>query len=151
MIRQIILAIAAILASGYAAQAAEIVDIAQATRPRIAVDGTDNIHIVFEAYAKGSDIREIFYSKSSDKGKTWAPLLNISRTIGVSTVPAIAVENSGAIDVVWRDTTSGELHPDIYFSRSTDCGRTWTEALDISHTTGICSEPAIATDADNSI
>ncbi len=147
----LIAAMVAILLNGPGTQAAEIFDITQATYPRIAADSANNIHAVFEGYAKGSDIREILYSKSSDMSRTWTPPLNISRTARVSTVPAIAVENSGAIDVVWRDTTSGEFHPDIYFTRSADGGQTWTEALDISHTTGICSEPAIATGADNSI
>jgi len=134
-----------------AAQSAEMSDITQARSPSVAADSEKNIHVVFEGYAKGSDIREILYSKSSDMTHTWTPPLNISRTVGVSTVPSVAVENSGAIDVVWRDTTSGELHPDIYFTRSADGGRTWTKALDISHTTGICREPAIATGLDNSI
>ncbi len=151
--RQIIL-IAAMVATffnGQATQAAEMSNITQATHPRIAADSANNMHVVFEGYAKGSDIREILYSKSTDNVSTWTAPLNISKTTGVSTVPAIAVENSGAIDVVWRDTTSGELHPDIYFTRSADGGRTWTKALDISHTTGICREPAIATGLDNSI
>jgi hypothetical protein len=137
--------------NGSVAKAAEVFDITQATQPHIAADSANNVHAVFEGYEKNSDIREILYSKSSDRAHTWTPPLNISKTPGVSTAPAIAIENNGAIDVVWRDTTSGELHPDIYFSRSDDGGRTWTKALDISHTTGICSEPAITTGIDNSI
>jgi hypothetical protein len=147
----LVAAIAATIFNGYAAQSAEIVNIAWAIHPRIAVDSTNNIHAVFEGYEKGSDIREILYSKSNDMAHSWSPPVNISRTTRVSTAPAIAVETTGAIDVVWRDTTSGELHPDIYFTRSNDGGKTWAKALDISHTTGICSEPAIATGFDNSI
>jgi hypothetical protein len=151
--RQIILVVAtiAIVLNGYATQAAQVFDIAQGRQPRIAVDTANNVHVVFEGYSEGSDFREILYSKSSDMAKTWTVPLNISRTARVSTLPAIAVEKSGAIDVVWRDTSSGELHPDIYFTRSVDWGQTWTKALDISHTTGICSEPAIAAGPDNSI
>lgn len=147
----LIAAIVTTILNGYAAQSEEIVDIAQAVHPRIAVDSTKNIHAVFEGYEKGSDIREILYSKSSDMAHSWTAPLNISKTASVSTAPSIAVETNGAIDVVWRDTTSGELHPDIFFTRSADGGHTWTKALDISHTTGICSEPAIATGFDNSI
>jgi len=56
-----------------------------------------------------------------------------------------------AIDVVWLDTTSGELRPDIYFSHSTDGGNSWSKALDISNTPGVCSDPAITFGADDSI
>lgn len=155
MIRQMIL-IAVTIASiifvkGSAAQSAEVFDIAQGAHPRIAADSANDIHAVFEAYAKGSDIREIFYSKSTDGAHTWRLPLNISKTAKVSTAPAIAIEPSGAIDVVWRDTTSGEFHPDIYFTRSADGGQTWTRALDISNSSGMCSDPAIATGPDNSI
>ena len=151
--RQIILIAAtmAIVINGYAVQAAEIFTIDQAMRPRIAVDSAKNIHAVFEGYTKGSDNKEILYSKSNNSGHAWTTPLNISRTARVSTEPAIAVEKGGAIDVVWRDTSSGELHPNIYFTRSVDYGQTWTKALNISHTTGMCSEPAISTAPDNSI
>jgi hypothetical protein len=53
--------------------------------------------------------------------------------------------------VVWLDTTSGELRPDIYFSHSTDGGHSWSKALDISNTPGVCSDPAITVGADDSI
>ena len=151
--RQILLitATVATLLIGASTSAAEIYNITQASQPRIASDSANNIHAVFEGYVTGLDNREILYSKSTDGARTWTPPLNISKTSRVSTVPAIAVEESGAIDVVWRDTTSGELHPDIFFTRSADGGQTWTTALDISHTKGICSEPAIATGPDGSI
>ncbi len=141
----------AFIFNAYQAQSAETFNITQATQPRIAADTAKNIHAVFEGYTQDSDRKQILYSKSTDMGHSWTSPLNISRTSRISTKPAIALEDSGAIDVVWRDTVSGELHPDIFFTRSADGGRTWTKALDISHTTGICTEPAIATGPDNSI
>ena len=145
----IVIAVATIL-SGLPVQASDFIDIAQGSHPAMTNDNAHNIHLVFEGY-ESSDRKEILYSQSLDFGCYWSPPLNISKTDKVSSTPAIAVEPSGAIDVVWRDTTSGDLHPDIYFTRSVDNGKTWTEALDISHSTGICSEPSIATASDNSI
>src|ERR1700689_2482335 len=88
------------------ASAAETTNIAQATNPRLVADSSGNLHAVFEGFDKGSDIRDILYSKSTDKGHTWAASLNVSKTPGVSSAPAVAVENNGAIDTIWRDTTS---------------------------------------------
>jgi hypothetical protein len=140
-----------LLLVGSAVQAAEIFDVTQGTNPSIGSDSSGNLSVVFEGFAKGSDVRDILYCRSVDKGRTWTPPVNVSRTPGVSTVPSVTVERSGAIDVVWRDTTSGELSPDIYFARSTDGGRAWTKALDISNTPGICTSPAIACGPDESL
>jgi hypothetical protein len=147
----LIIATAASVLNAFAAEPAKIVDVAQGMRPSIAADGAGRIHAVFESFTAGTNNREILYSQSSDITHTWTAPVNVSKTAGVSTVPAIAIEKSGAIDVVWRDTASGELHPDIFFSRSTDSGQTWTKAVDISHTTAMCSEPAVSVGPDNSI
>jgi hypothetical protein len=147
----IAVAVIAMVFSSCAAWATAITTITQGVHPRVAADHAGNLSVVFEGFYKGSDIRDILYCGSHDGGRTWAPPVNVSRTPGVSTTPAIAIENSGAIDVVWRDTSSGELSPDIYFNRSNDGGKTWGTALDISNTPGVCTDPAIAVGADGSI
>jgi len=134
-----------------AAQPAAINEVAKAENPQIRADKAGCLHMVFEGFDKGSEIRDILYSKSTDKGTTWSEPHDISKTPGVSSTPAMAIEKNGAIDVIWRDTTSGELRPDIYFNRSADSGQSWGKAVDISNTPGVCTEPAIAIGPDDSI
>jgi hypothetical protein len=134
-----------------AVEATEIFDIAKANNPRAAGDRQGHVHAVFEGFYSNGNIRDILYSGSNDGGRTWTEPTNVSSTPGVSSEPDVAVEENGSIDVVWRDTTSGELSPDIYFSRSTDGGHSWSKALDISNTPGVCSNPAIALGPDGSM
>ena len=129
----------------------QIYDIAAGNSPSIASDSQGHLHVAFEGKESDKNVVDIFYSESSDNGKSWTSPKDISGTPGNSSHPDIAVEGGGGIDVVWTDTTSGEKTPDIYFSRSTDDGKTWTQATDISHTSGASTEPAVATGPDNSI
>lgn len=132
-------------------QGLEIHEIGPGHKPVIAADHKGQLYAVFERYEKTSQIQDIYCSTSKDGGLSWTPAGNISQTPGVSSHPDIAVEKNGAIDVVWSDTTSGQHSPDIFFIRSTDSGKTWTHALDISNTPGESSEPAIAIGPNNSI
>lgn len=125
--------------------------VASGSRPRIAADSKGHLFVAFEANAQGTKISDIFFSESTDDGKTWSSPVDISKTKGVSLHPAIAVEKSGALDVVWSDTGSDPISPDIFFVRSADGGTTWTEPMDISNTPGVSGEPTLAIAPDDSI
>lgn len=132
-------------------QGGAIVRIARGSHSRVASDPAGHLHAVCEGEAAGAGTRAILYSKSVNEGQSWTESINISNTPKIASTPDLAVESSGAIDVVWRDTTSGDLNPDVYFTRSTDGGHTWSKAVDISNTPGVCSEPAIAVGPGDSI
>ncbi|MCK5057959.1 MAG: IPT/TIG domain-containing protein [Candidatus Aminicenantes bacterium] len=74
---------------------------------------------------------------------------NISNNTDYSLYPAIAVDSSGNINVVWFDSTSS--NNEIFFSRSTDNGATWSAAVNISFSSGVSSFPAIAVDSSGNI
>ena len=135
----------------FAAEPPRVRDLAHGKRPAMAADPRGRLHLVFEGHAKGSKVIDILYSQSSDRGLHWSEPRNISQTSGTSSDPVIAVEQGGGIDVAWCDTTSGRTHPDIYFTRSADGGKSWSKAADVSETPGISSQPALATGPDNSI
>jgi len=129
----------------------EIYDVAKGSRPRIASDNSGQLHVVYEGHEKDLSVKNIFYTKSSDGGMHWTPAVNISNTSGTPSQPDIAVEQNGAVDVVWADTNTTEASPDIYFARSSDGGTSWSQPRDISNTLGASVEPVVATGPDSSI
>jgi hypothetical protein len=120
-------------------------------KPVIASDGSSNLHVAFEAYGSAGGVTDIYYTTSTDLGAHWSKPYNLSKTVGVSKHAAIAVEKSGAVDVVWADSNEEGKMPDILFSRLSSSDHTWSAPLDISNTPGVSSEPAMAIGPDNSI
>ncbi|MBI2810108.1 MAG: exo-alpha-sialidase [Candidatus Melainabacteria bacterium] len=119
--------------------------------PSISSDGHGHVFVVFEGVDSKTGAADIYYSSSSDGGKTWTRRLDVYPTAGVSTRPRVAVEKNGAIDVVWTDTAYGVYNPEIYFTRSTDYGRTWVAPINISQTPGASRDPQLAIGPDDSI
>jgi len=68
---------------------------------------------------------------------TWTP--------GYSGSPAIAVEASGKLHVVWQDNTPGNY--EVYYKKSTNGGVTWTASKRLTYTSGFSGAPAIAADS----
>ncbi|CAN5179301.1 hypothetical protein BH10CYA1_BH10CYA1_60970 [soil metagenome] len=119
--------------------------------PSISSDGRGHVFIVFEGVDSRTGAADIYYSNSNDGGKTWTRRLDVHPTEGVSTRPRVAVEKNGAIDVVWTDTAYGVYNPEIYFTRSTDYGRTWITPINISQTPGASRDPQLAIGPDDSL
>jgi hypothetical protein len=129
----------------------ELYDVAPGYTPGIAADKAGNLHVAFRGLEEKDGFANIFYTESTDRGHTWSKPSNVSKSDGVSSHPGIAVEPSGAIDVVWRNGGYEKRISDVYFTRSADNGKTWTEPLDVSNTPGVSTEPVLAVGADNSI
>jgi Neuraminidase (sialidase) len=110
----------------------------------IAPDGT--IHVVWSDNSSSMEGPDIWHAMSTDKGKTWEKAKDISHTPGVSSHPAVTCGPKGEVYVCWRDTTSGESNPDIFFCASTDGGKTFSKSLDMSNTPKTSAPPDIAAD-----
>ncbi len=110
--------------------------------PAIAVDGLDNIHVVWTDNTPGND--EICYKKSTNGGSIWAPSRRLTWTPGGSINPAIAIDTSGTLNVVWNDATPGNW--EVYFKKSTNEGSTWTPTQRLTFTSGLSYNEAIAVD-----
>ena len=115
--------------------------------PALASDRQGGLHLIYESAAADNDI----YYRNSQDGADWQPEINLSRSAGISSEPALTIESGGAVDAVWADTSSGSERPDIYFSRSADGGKTWSDPLDVSHTPRLSRSPSIAAGADGSL
>jgi BNR repeat-like domain len=108
--------------------------------PAIAVDSSGRLHVVWGDYAPGN--AEIYYKKSTDGGTTWTSAQRLTWNAGTSRDPAIAVNSSGHLYVVWQDYTPGNA--EIYYKKSTDGGATWTSAQRLTWDAGDCWFPDIA-------
>jgi hypothetical protein len=74
----------------------------------------------------------------------WTTAKRLTWTSGVSSNPAIAVDPSGNLHVVWDDDTPG--YGDIYYKRSTDGGTSWTPSQRLTWNSGTSQTPVIAAD-----
>lgn len=108
--------------------------------PQMGLDGNGNIYVVWTDNSPGND--DIFFSRSIDGGTTFSPPKNLSNNIGNSFNSDIVVDIGGAINVVWQDSTAGNL--DIFFARSTDGGVTFSAPQDVSNNMGNSGIPQIA-------
>ncbi len=115
--------------------------------PDIVIDSAGNINAVWNYSAAGVD--EIYFSRSTDNGANWSAPKNISGTSGWSWLPKIAVDSGGYLYTVWWDLTAGE---EIYFSRSSDNGASWSLPKNLSNTpVGESTHPQIAVDKSRNI
>jgi hypothetical protein len=86
------------------------------TGPSLAVDAGGNVHVAWQDTTPGN--REIFFSRSTDSGATFAASQNLSNNAGSSTITEIVADKNGSLNVVWQDTTPGVSQ--IFYSRYTN-------------------------------
>jgi photosystem II stability/assembly factor-like uncharacterized protein len=72
--------------------------------PSIAMDGSDNVYVVWDDDTLGNG--EIYLKKSTDGGSTWTQQ-RLTRNSGDSRYPSIAMDSSDNVYVVWEDDTPG--------------------------------------------
>ena len=104
--------------------------------PSFAVDprpGHRNVYAVWQdARFSSGQSDQIAFSRSRDGGLTWSPAVRISAPGTVQAFnPAISVDRDGQLAVSYYDFTfdtvaSPELETDLWVTRSTDGGRTFT-------------------------
>lgn len=103
--------------------------------PQVAVDSKGNINILWVA-------ADVFFSRSTDGGATFSAPQNLSSGIPAFTRlwPEIALDPSGNINVVWTNEfqaqPGGPLTVDVYYSRSSDGGATFSAPLNLSQDGG---------------
>ena len=90
----------------------------RASGPQIAVDANGNVSVVWTETSPDGSANFIYFSHSTDGGVTFTNPHNISGDAGAATSPRMAVDSSGAINIVWTDTSLG--NSEIFFSRSAD-------------------------------
>ncbi len=133
--------------------------------PEIAVDGEDNIYVVWEDHRNeplpGVYNPDIYFSRSTDGGESFGPNIRINDDISLSaqTDPEIATGKDCEVYVVWADARNdqnGSLNGidwDIYFAKSINKGESFSDNImvndDPTYSAQTC--PNIATDCSGNI
>lgn len=114
--------------------------------PRIAVDGSGGIDVVWEDAE--STTLDIFFSHSTDGGATFSTPKNLTNGSPGSGSPMVAADSTGNVFVVWEND-SGVLG--VFVSRSTDGGATFSSPMTLSTNTGGSVSPQIAVDVNGNV
>ena len=94
------------------------------TKPKIAVDSNDHLHVVWADASFGSE--EILYKKSTDGGATWSAINRLTHNVNYASNPCMAIDSENHIRLVWIEEPPAYPNGDVYFKRSQDAGATWS-------------------------
>ena len=118
-------------------------DIPDSKEPEIAVFG-NNVYIIWTGFGSGvEDQDDIFFKKSSNGGANFSDTINLSKNIGSSFNPKIAVSGKN-VYVIWQDDTGNTGNTSIFFQKSSDSGTTFSQTVNLSNDTGFATEPQLS-------
>ncbi|HYT00768.1 MAG TPA: PKD domain-containing protein [Thermoplasmata archaeon] len=122
--------------------------------PSLALDGANNIYIVWTDPRNGDN--DVYFSKSINGGLTFSANLRVNDvTTNSQSEPRIAIDplDPNLVHVVWTDTRSPILGPDIYYANSTDAGVSFNPSIRVNNdaSTSEQGQPAIAIGPDRSV
>ena len=103
------------------------------------------LYSVWASDYTGSFDCHIYFSKSTDMGKTWAPGKRVDDATppDACLYPCLAVDPSGNLYCVWWEMLITNEN-EILFSRSTDGGATWAPSVRLD-SSSYCTPPHITT------
>jgi uncharacterized repeat protein (TIGR02543 family) len=113
--------------------------------PTIAVGNDDKLYVAWQDSRRGN--WDIYVSTSTD-GVNWSAETRVTDSNDNQYYPAIVVDNSNNVYIVWEDSRNG--NQDIYIAKSNN-GFVSTTVSQITSDLAYQSEPAIAVDSDNTV
>jgi hypothetical protein len=116
--------------------------------PAIATDSSNTIHLVFHDDTPDWTHDEIFYKRSTNGGTSWTTK-RLTWNPDNSSFPAIFIDSSDNIHVVWHDESPGNF--EIYYRKSTNGGTSWASAKRLTNNSGSSQNPDIAVDSSGNI
>ena len=95
--------------------------------PQVATDQNGHIYVLWLQVVSGTAAPEVYISRSTDGGASFSAGIDLSSGVSATARewPAVSVDASGKIDVIWlneNQVRSAPLVTDLYFARSIDGG-----------------------------
>ena len=126
-------------------------DLAFQTLPCLAVDANGVIYVAWQDYRRNQ--ADIYVAKSTDGGQTFSRNLRVNDDIGRAgqLYPSLAIDARGILYLAWHDFRKG--NQDIYFSRSTDGGQTFSRNIRVNDDPGTDGQfnPSLGVDAEGTV
>lgn len=132
--------------------------------PAIAIDSADTLHVVWygnDAESEGKNERQIKYSRSADRGRTWSDWVNLAQIHGYRdhglwqehpTIYAQAVDGANRLYVAWQGRDRDYDRSQVKFIMSPDGGHSWNSWVNVSPSEDMnYSRPTIVTSPDGGI
>ncbi|MFZ0511434.1 MAG: trypsin-like peptidase domain-containing protein [Candidatus Nitrosopolaris sp.] len=120
--------------------------------PRIAIDGKNNVYVVWTDNSPGN--YNILFTKSLDGGASFDKPIILSNLKGVSNFPSIAASGNNTVYVVWSHKNNTDFDPsntenqtqtyDIFFTKSLDQGHAFSKPVNLSDDPANSQSPALA-------
>ena len=97
----------------------------------IACDSSGNLFVCYKKYLGTGAGTRMYITRSTDGGLTWSGTTAetpVSTVFNIASYPRIAVDANDIVHVIWEasDETASPYHYEIYHSRSTDGGLSWS-------------------------
>ena len=124
-------------------------NVGNSTSAQLALDLTGNINVLWENDSPGNS--DIFFTRSTDGGLNFSALANLSNSPGFTRTPQIATDPGGNISVIWADNTPPSSITDIYFTRSSNGGASFSAPKNLSANAGTSANPSLAVDSGGNI
>jgi photosystem II stability/assembly factor-like uncharacterized protein len=106
----------------------------------------DNERVYAAAYTAGEEPSGIYFSRSSDGGKTFTGRLQIHPEAAVADAPQLAVSANGGVQLAWHAKTDGPRR--LFVSVSEDAGQTFSPPEELPTPPGSSAYPATAVASD---
>jgi len=116
---------------------------------QIAVDLSGNINVVWMDDTPGNF--DILFTRSTDKGATFASVVNVSNSPGDSGSPQVGVDGSGNIFVAWQDNVPPVINKDIYFAVSSNGMMFSNPPQNLSNNSGNSINPSMTVDSTGAV
>jgi hypothetical protein len=114
-------------------------------KPAIAADYSGNLYMVWYDDTPAAGYYQIYCRRSKDGGSTWLASQRLTWSSAWSMYPALALDKSGNVHVVWEDHAPGNY--EIYSKKSTDGGASWLAGKRLTSNSGGSENPDIAVDS----
>jgi hypothetical protein len=121
--------------------------------PQLAVDSLGNLNVVWQAQ-QVFDLYSwsIWFSRSGNGGASFSDPKALCDNAEICAWPQIAIESSGAIEVVWAKALCVNCDYDVFFSRSSDRGATFSASQNLSNSSeSLITAPEVVVDKGGNI